>query len=145
MNAPDETRTVVIEREMPHPPEKVWRALTQPALIAEWLMKNDFRAEVGHSFSLRTDPMPHWDGVVDCEVLVVEPLRCLSYTWNTSGPGGGVGLRTVVTLTLTATTGGVRLRLEQSGFRPEEERNFAGARYGWQHNLGRLERVAGES
>ena len=73
-----ETRSVVVEREIPYPPEKIWRALTQPQLIEEWLMKNDFKPAVGHRFNLRGD----WGGVLDCEVLAVEPNRTLSYTWN---------------------------------------------------------------
>src|SRR5260221_13730680 len=64
------TRSLVVEREMPHPPEKIWRALTQGALIEAWLMKNDFQAVVGHSFNFRATPMPRWNGVVDCQVLV---------------------------------------------------------------------------
>ena len=68
-----ETRTLVVERVMPHPPEKVWRALTQTALLEDWLMKNDFKPTVGARFAFRTQPMPHWNGVVDCEVLAVEP------------------------------------------------------------------------
>ena len=60
------TRSIVIEQEMPHPPEKIWRALTQSPLIEEWLMKNDFLAVVGHRFNFRATPMPHWNGVVDC-------------------------------------------------------------------------------
>src|ERR1700681_871337 len=67
------THSIVIERVMPHPPEKVWRALTEGPLIEAWLMKNDFQPVVGHRFNLRSNPMPHWNGVVDCEVLVVEP------------------------------------------------------------------------
>ena len=73
-----ETRSVVVEREFPYSPEKIWRALTQPHLIAEWLMKNDFNPAVGHRFNLRGD----WGGVLDCEVLAVEPNTTLSYTWN---------------------------------------------------------------
>ena len=73
-----ETRSVVVEREIPYPPEKIWRALTQPHLIEEWLMKNDFKPAVGHRFNLRGE----WGGVLDCEVLAVEPNRTLSYTWN---------------------------------------------------------------
>ena len=75
---PAETRSVVVERDFPHPSEKLWRALTQPHLIEEWLMKNDFLPVVGHRFNLRGD----WGGVLDCEVLEVEPNRTLSYTWN---------------------------------------------------------------
>jgi uncharacterized protein YndB with AHSA1/START domain len=79
------TRSIVIEREMPHPPEKVWRALTQGLLIEEWLMNNDFQPVVGNRFSFRAAPMAHWNGVTDCEVLVVEPAERLSYSWNASG------------------------------------------------------------
>ena len=64
-----EIRSVVVERDIPHPPEKVWRALTQPHLIAEWLMRNDFVPAIGHRFNLQGD----WGGVLDCEVLSIEP------------------------------------------------------------------------
>jgi uncharacterized protein YndB with AHSA1/START domain len=77
-NAATETRSVLVEREIPHPPEKLWRALTQPHLIEQWLMKNDFKPVVGHRFNLSGE----WGGVLDCEVLAVEPNRALSYTWN---------------------------------------------------------------
>jgi uncharacterized protein YndB with AHSA1/START domain len=135
------TRALVIEREMPHPPEKVWRALTQSALLAEWLMQNDLAPKVGHRFNFRAPPMPHWNGVVDCEVLAVEPHRRLSYTWNASGAEAANGLKTVVTWTLTPTKRGVLVRMEQSGFRPEEEANYQGANYGWQKYIAGLERV----
>jgi uncharacterized protein YndB with AHSA1/START domain len=135
------TRSLVIEREMPHPPEKVWRALTKGALLEEWLMKNDFQPVVGHRFNFRAPPMPQWNGVVDCEVLAVEPNNRLSYTWNASGDEAATGLKTVVTWTLTPTKSGVLVRMEQSGFRPEDERNYQGANYGWQRNIGNLERV----
>ena len=107
------TRSVVIEREMPHPPERVWRALTQGALIEEWLMGNDFQPVVGHRFNFRAVPMPHWNGVVDCQVLVVEPYQRLSYSWNASGEEATGGLKSVVTWTLTPTKGGVLVRIEQ--------------------------------
>jgi uncharacterized protein YndB with AHSA1/START domain len=134
------TRSVVVERAMPHPPEKIWRALTQSPLIEQWLMANDFRPVVGYGFSFRATPMPHWNGVVACEVLVVEPHERLSYSWNTSGEGGG--LKTVVTWTLTPTDRGTHVRMEQSGFRAEDEANHRGAGYGWQRFVGGLERVA---
>ena len=139
------TRSIVVEREMPHPPEKIWRALTQGALIEEWLMKNDFQPIVGHRFNFRSTPMPQWNGVVDCQVLVVEPNRRLSYSWNSSGEETADGLKTVVTWTLTPTQGGVLVRMEQSGFRPgpEDESFFKGAGYGWQKMVAGLERVAG--
>jgi uncharacterized protein YndB with AHSA1/START domain len=138
-----DTRTLVVEREMPHPPEKVWRALTQGALIAEWLMQNDFQPVVRHRFNFRATPMPHWNGVVDCEVLAVEPNKRLSYSWNASGAEAAGGLRTVVTWTLTPSKGGVLVRMEQSGFRAEDEANYRGANYGWQKYVAGLERVAG--
>ncbi len=136
------TRSLVVEREMPHPPEKIWRALTQGPLIEEWLMKNDFQPVVGHRFNFRATPMPHWNGVTDCEVLVVEPNERLSYSWNASGGEAAGGLKTVVTWTLTPTKGGVLVRMEQSGFRPEDEAGYQGASYGWQRFVGGLERVA---
>jgi len=101
------TRSLVVEREMPHPPEKIWRALTSGPLIEEWLMKNDFQPVVGHRFNFRAAPMPHWNGAVDCQVLVVEPYERLSYNWNASGEEAADGLKTVVTWTLTPTKGGV--------------------------------------
>jgi uncharacterized protein YndB with AHSA1/START domain len=134
------TRSIVMEREVPHPPEKVWRALTQGALIEEWLMKNDFQPVVGHRFSLRGTPQPHWDGVVEGEVLEASPNKRVSYTWNGSYARGATGLRTVVTWTLAATKGGTLVRMEQSGFRPEDE-GYRGASYGWQQIIGNLERV----
>jgi uncharacterized protein YndB with AHSA1/START domain len=120
---------------MPHPPEKIWRALTQSPLIEEWLMKNDFQPVVGHRFSFRATPVPNWNGVVDCEVLLVEPNSRLSYTW------GSMGMKSVVAWTLTPTQGGTHVRMEQSGFRSEEDANYKGASYGWQKFTGSLERV----
>ena len=130
MSSTAEARAVVVERELPFPPEKIWRALTQPHLIAEWLMKNDFRPDVGHRFDLRFD----W-GVVDCEVLAVEPYRPLSYTW-TSGD-----LDSVVTWILTPTGAGTQLRMEQSGFGPDQPRYYHGARSGWPRFFAAIEQV----
>ena len=138
----DATQSLVIERDLPHAPEKVWRALTQGALIEDWLMKNDFQPVVGHKFSFRATPMPHWNGVTDCEVLAVDPCRRLSYSWNASGGEAANGLKTVVTWILTPTRDGVLLRMEQSGFRPDDKRNYQGAAYGWPKYLDGLARVA---
>jgi uncharacterized protein YndB with AHSA1/START domain len=80
-----DTRTLIVERVIPHPPEKVWRALTQTALLEDWLMKNDFTPTLGAKFTFRTQPMPHWNGVVECEVLAIEPHQRLSYSWNAAG------------------------------------------------------------
>jgi uncharacterized protein YndB with AHSA1/START domain len=130
-------RTLVIEREVPHPPEKIWRALTLSPLIEEWLMKSDFQPIVGHRFSFRATPMPNWNGVVDCEVLIVEPNSRLSYSWSS------FGLQSVVAWTLTPTKDGTHIRMEQSGFRSEEDANYKGASYGWQKFIGNLESVVG--
>jgi uncharacterized protein YndB with AHSA1/START domain len=135
------TRSIVVERVMPHPPEKIWRALTQGPLIEEWLMKNDFRPVVSHKFNFRAEPMPQWNGVVDCEVLIVEPNKRLSYSWNASGDEAANGLKTIVTWTLRPTKGGTLIRMEQSGFRLEDERFFQGANYGWQKMVAGLEQV----
>jgi len=136
--AAEETRTVVVERDMPHPPERIWRALTQPHLIEEWLMKNDFRPAVGHRFNLTGE----WGGVLDCEVLAVEPGRTLAYTWNFAHEDEAYDLRSVVTFTLAPTAGGTRLRVEQAGFRPQQRQAYGGARAGWAQFLEKLEAVA---
>jgi len=128
--APTETLSVVVEREIPHPPEKIWRALTQPHLIQDWLMKNDFRPVVGHHFNFRAD----W-GAVDCQVLAVEPNKTLSYTW------AAYDLKSVVTWTLTPTSAGTHLRMEQSGFRPDQRQAYQGAKGGWPRFFAALERV----
>jgi len=122
---------------MPHPPEKIWRALTQASLIDQWLMSNDFQPVVGHKFTLRTTPVPNWNGVIDCEVLVVEPTSRLTYSW------GSMGMKTAVAWTLTPTPGGTHVRMEQSGFRADQEANYKGANYGWQKFVAGLERVSG--
>ncbi len=126
-----ETRSVIIEREMPHPPEKIWRALTQPHLIEAWLMKGDFKPVVDHRFKFTAD----W-GAVDCQVMAIEPNKTLSYTW------AAYGLESVVTWTLTPTGKGTHLRMEQSGFRPDQEQAYQGAKFGWQQFLAKLEEVS---
>jgi uncharacterized protein YndB with AHSA1/START domain len=135
------TRSVVVEREFACAPEKLWRALTQAPLIEDWLMTNDFQPIVGHKFKLRGEANPQWNGVCDCEVLTVEPMTRLAYSWNASGDEAATGIKTVVTLTLTPTKTSTHLRMEQSGFRTDEENNYRGAAYGWQHFLGKLEAV----
>ena len=132
-----ETRSVVVEREIAHPPEKIWRALTRPHLIEAWLMENDFSPVVGHRFNLRGG----WGGVLDCEVLVVEPQRRLSYTWNFAHDDPAFDLESIVTFTLVPTKGGTLLRMEQSGFRPDQKQAFGGAAAGWREFFARLEDV----
>ncbi|MEO5758933.1 MAG: SRPBCC domain-containing protein [Mesorhizobium sp.] len=132
-----ETRSVIVEREISHAPEKLWRALTQPHLMEEWLMKNDFNPVVGHRFNISAD----WGGVLDCEVLAVEPNRELSYTWNLAHDDPAFNLQSVVTFTLTPTPTGTHLRMEQSGFRPEQKRAYGGAKMGWPRFFEKLEQL----
>lgn len=123
-------RTVVVERDFAHAPEKLWRALTEPHLLAEWLMQSDFAPVLGRAFQF-TAP---WV-TVDCRVREIERHRRLSYTWNAHG------LESTVTWTLTPTAAGTQLRLEQTGFRPDQNQAFGGARLGWQAFFDRLETV----
>ena len=139
-----ETRSIVVERLMAHPAEKIWRALTESTLIADWLMQNDFAPVVGHRFNFRARPIPNmWNGVTDSEVLEVDPPRRLVYSWNASGEEAAGGLKTIVTWTLTPEPGGVRVRMEQAGFRPQDEGGFRSMGGGWPRILERLEEVAG--
>jgi uncharacterized protein YndB with AHSA1/START domain len=118
-NTATETLSVVVEREILFPPEKIWRALTQTHPIEEWLMKNDFKPVVGHRFNPRAD----W-GVVDCQVLAVEPNKTLTYTW------GPYGLKSVATWTLTPTSTGTHLRMEQASILPDQQQAYHGAKDG---------------
>jgi uncharacterized protein YndB with AHSA1/START domain len=131
-----ETRSVVVEREIAHPPERIWRALTQPHLIAEWLMKGDIAPVLGHSFRLSGE----WGGV-DCQVKAVEPNRKLSYTWNHAHEDAAFDMESVVTFTLTPTGTGTHLRMEQLGFRPEQKQAYQGAKFGWQQHFANLEKA----
>ena len=133
--ARSQAEALSFEYDLPHSPEKVWRALTDPALLAEWLLPVvGFRIEPGTEFRFKTDPQPGWDGTVNCRVLEIDPPRKLSYTWVV----GENWLDTVVTFTLTPTGSGTRLSLIQSGFKPDQKQNFGGARYSWKMMGGRL-------
>jgi uncharacterized protein YndB with AHSA1/START domain len=130
MSDASKTRSVIVEREISFPPEKIWRALTEPHLIEEWLMKNDFKPAVDHQFRLSAD----WGGV-DCRVLALEPNKTLSYTWV------AMGLESVVTWTLTPTSAGTHLRMEHAGFGPGQQQAYMGAKHGWQQFFAKLEAV----
>jgi uncharacterized protein YndB with AHSA1/START domain len=121
-----QTASLSFEFDLRHPPEKVWRALTDPVLLAEWLLPVvGLKLDPGEAFAFKTQPHPGWDGTVSCRMLEIEAQRKLSYTW------GIPGLDTVVTFTLTPTASGTRLSLVQSGFKPDQKQAFGGARYGW--------------
>ena len=133
--APSQTESLAFEFDLHHPPEKVWRALTDPVLLAEWLLPVfDLELEPGAAFTFKTQPYPGWDGSVNCRILEIESQRKLSYTWVV----GGMELDTVVTFALAPTASGTRLSLVQSGFRPEQKQNWGGARYGWKMMGGKL-------
>jgi uncharacterized protein YndB with AHSA1/START domain len=153
MNAADTaakaTQSIVVEYDLPYPPEQVWRALTEPQLLAAWLMPNDIKPQVGHRFTFKAAPMPGWDGIVHCEVLLVEPHRRLRYSWR----GGsdrlkdyGAPLDTVATWTLTPSpTGGTRLRLDHDGF-PLESFAFTKMNEGWRGKIAqRIAQVLAEA
>jgi uncharacterized protein YndB with AHSA1/START domain len=132
---PGQTDAIAFEFDLHHAPEKVWRALTEPALLADWLLPVvEGKLEPGAAFVFQTQPHPDWDGTVHCRMLEIERHRKLSYSWVVDGM-----LETVVTFALTPTGTGTRVSLVQSGFKPEQKQNFGGARYGWKMMGGRLE------
>jgi uncharacterized protein YndB with AHSA1/START domain len=134
--ARSQSESISFEFDLQHSPEKVWRALTDPALLAQWLLPVvDLELEPGAAFTFRTQPYPGWDGTVSCRFLEIEAQRKLGYTWVV---GDNMELDTVVTFTLTPTGSGTRLSLVQSGFRPDQKQNFGGARYGWKMMGGKL-------
>ena len=125
--------TISFDFDLTHPPAKVWRALTEPALLSEWLLPVvGLRLEPGAAFRFETQPYPGWDGVVNCRMLEIEPQRRIRYAWTVPF------LDTEVTFTLAPTASGTRLSLVQSGFTPGQKREFGGARYGWKMMGGKL-------
>jgi uncharacterized protein YndB with AHSA1/START domain len=133
--APSQTESISFEFDLQHSPEKVWRALTDPALLTEWLLPVvGLKLEPGAEFTFKTQPYPGWDGIVNCRMLEIEAHRKLSYTWA----AGDNWLDTIVTFTLTPTASGTRLSVVQSGFKPDQKKEFGGARYGWNMMGGKL-------
>lgn len=131
--APAQGETISLEFDLHHASEKVWRALTDPELLAKWLLPVlDLELEPGAAFAFKAQPQPGWDGIVNCRIIEIETHRKLTYTWVVGD------IDTVVTFTLTPTASGTRLSLVQSGFRPNQKKNFGGARYGWRMMGGKL-------
>ena len=131
--ARSQTESISFEFDLEHSPEKVWRALTDPQLLAEWLLPVvGLELEPGAPFAFRTQPVGGWDGVVNCRMLEIEARRKLSYAWVVGE------MDTIVTFTLTPTPSGTRMSLVHSGFKPEQKQNFGGARYGWRMMSGKL-------
>jgi uncharacterized protein YndB with AHSA1/START domain len=138
-------RSIVIERRLAHPPEKVWRALTEGPLLAQWLMANDFRPEIGHRFTFKAKPMGDWDGTVQCEVLACESNRLLRYSWvggSATNKTYGSRLDSTVSFTLTPVEGGTHLKMEHAGFRsPENDAAYDAMSPGWGRIAQGIERV----
>jgi uncharacterized protein YndB with AHSA1/START domain len=131
--ARSQTESLAFELDLRHPPEKVWRALTDPKLLAEWLLPvAGLKLEREAAFTFTAPPQPGWDGAVHCRMLEIDAHRKLSYAWVVGD------MDTVVTFTLTPTASGTRLSLVQSGFKPDQKQNFGGARYGWKMMGGKL-------
>jgi uncharacterized protein YndB with AHSA1/START domain len=129
-----QTESISFEFDLHHAPAKVWRALTDPALLAEWLLPVlDHKLEPGAAFTFKAPPQQGWDGTVHCRFIEIEAERKLSWSWIVGD------IDTVVTFTLEPTTSGTRLLLVQSGFKANQRQNFGGARYGWKMMGGRLE------
>jgi uncharacterized protein YndB with AHSA1/START domain len=132
--AASQTEALAFEFELKHPPQKVWRALTDPALLAEWLLPAvGLKLAPGAEFMFKTQPQPGWDGTVNCRFVEIDPNKKLSYTWS-----GLPDQDTVVTFTLTPTATGTHMLLVQSGFKPDQKKNWGGARYGWKMMGGKL-------
>jgi len=131
--ARSQSEAISFEFDLHHGPEKVWRALTDPELLAEWLLPVvALKLEPGAAFTFKAPPQPGWDGTVNCRFVEIEAQRKLRYTWVVGN------IDTVVTFTLTPTASGTRLSLVQSGFKPDQKQNSGGARYGWKMMGGKL-------
>jgi uncharacterized protein YndB with AHSA1/START domain len=124
--ARSQSEAIEFQFDLRHPPEKVWRALTEPALLAEWLLPVvNLNLTAGQEFTFRAQPVGGWDGVVNCRMLHSDAPNKLSYAWVVGD------IDTIVTFTLAPTPDGTRLTLVQAGFKPHQKKNFGGARYGW--------------
>jgi uncharacterized protein YndB with AHSA1/START domain len=140
---------IVVEDVFPHRPEALWRALTDGALMARWIMEpSGFAPVPGTQFTFQTTPGGAWDGTIHCEVLEVVPNERLSWRWQSGHPsiedGYGAPLDTRVTFTLAPSDGGTRLRMVHSGFRPSNHSAYEGMSKGWPTVVGRLGELAGE-
>jgi uncharacterized protein YndB with AHSA1/START domain len=138
-------RSIVVERLIPHPPQKIWRALTQAHLIEQWLMKNDFEPRPGARFTFQAKPMGDWNGIVHCKVTAFDPPQRLAYSWkggSAGNPDYGAALDSVVEWVLTPEAGGTRIRMEHSGFGPLNEFAYEAMSAGWPRGLKRLEQIS---
>jgi len=131
------TRTIHLKTVLPYSHEKIWRALTEPALLGSWFMENDIQPTKGHPFTFRMKPQKGWDGITHCEIISVEPQKCIAYTYRGEATGekalacAGIHsgtadkltkgiftkLDTVLRFTLEPTCGGTILSMEHSGYK----------------------------
>lgn len=146
--APD-TRAIIIEDVLPHAPEVVWRVLTAPELLSRWLMQNTFQPRLGHRFTFQAMPMGDWNGIVDCEVLEIDPPRRLVYSWvggSANNAVHGSVLDSTLSFDLTPVDGGTRLRLVHDGFRsPQNDAGFDAMSRGWGTIIARIDAIAREA
>jgi len=99
--APRQTEAIAFEVELAHAPAKVWRALTEPALLSKWLLPvTGLTLAPGSAFTLKAQAFPDWDGTVHCQLREIEAQQKLSYSWAVSE----MALETLVTFTLTPTS-----------------------------------------
>ncbi|MGW8779358.1 SRPBCC family protein [Streptomyces sp. NPDC055796] len=144
----EDLTTVRVDQFLPHPPGKVWRALTEPELIAQWLMPCDFRLEVGHRYTMTGTPRPNagFSGTTAAEVLAFEPGRMLAVRWQDASDANRADW--TITWTLAPEGRGTRLFLLHEGFDPDDDlqmmaRKIMGS--GWRtHIMEALDRVAGQ-
>ena len=128
-----QTESLSFEFDLHHSPEKVWRALTDPVLLKEWLLPVvELKLEPGEAFTFTAQPQPGWDGIVNCRFIEIAAQKKLIWAWVVGD------IDTVVTFTLTPTSSGTRLSLVQSGFKPDQKQALGGARYGWKMMSGKL-------
>lgn len=114
--------------------EKLWSALTDSSKLTKWVMENDFKPVVGHRFQFRMQPTNGWNGIIDCEVLIVDVPNRLSYTWVSLGQNN-----TVTWMLQDLGDGKVNLHLEQAGI--SNDQALQGAKYGWTNMCGQLEKM----
>lgn len=140
---------IVVEEVFPHPPEKIWKTLTDGRLMGKWLMEpTGFEPVEGNRFTFKTTPGGQWDGTIHCQVLEVVPNERFVYAWkggHESNVGYGAPLDTVVTFTLARVEAGTRLKLVHTGFElPKNETAYRGMSGGWVKVVGNLRTLAGE-
>jgi uncharacterized protein YndB with AHSA1/START domain len=139
-------RAIVVEDVLPHSAETIWRVLTTPELLSRWLMSNNFVPKLGQRFSFTDTPVGDWNGVVQCEILEIDPPHRLVYSWvggsmDKSAPESA--LDSTLSFTLTPTEGGTRFKLVHDGFRsPQNDAGYEALSHGWASSVQRIDALA---